>query len=124
MEKVAVQQVQPLDSAIHEEWLRVTKEQDLLGVGASKLDTSTWQVFINVAEFIRTEPLQSELFDAVTDALVQTDGVETAFQEDREVWIVKGEVSGESLIQSCAAALSRLEPKIRKTFESLLQSAE
>lgn len=122
MEQVDVQQIQPFDNSIQEEWLRVTEEQDLLGVSASKLDANTWQVFINVAEFIREEPLQSALFDEITEALKQTDGVETAIQEDREVWAVRGNVTGESLIQSCATALNRLEPKIRANFETLLQS--
>jgi hypothetical protein len=122
MAQVEVQQIQPFDSSIQEEWIRVTEEQDLLGVGASKFDSNTWRVFVNVAEFIREEPLQSDLFERITEALAKTDGVETAYQEDREVWIVQGDVTGESLIQSCAVALNELEPNIRAAIDALLQS--
>jgi hypothetical protein len=116
---VEVRQIQPLDDTILEEWKRVTEDQDILGVNASRTNDSTWPwtVYINAAEFIRTEPLQSELHQLITDALNSIPGVIMAVHSDREVWVVQGDVSGEALIRSCAEVLDRLYDALHDAIE-------
>jgi hypothetical protein len=50
-----------------------------------------WNVVIWVAEFLREDPLETELRGRIASALGAVDGVA---EEDREVWYVTGESSG------------------------------
>jgi hypothetical protein len=77
-------------------------------------DDWPWQVAVHAAEFFREEPLQSLLVDAVTAALSNVPGVKRAIQEDREVWVLQGQTSGEQLVHACSAALDGLAPVLRK----------
>jgi hypothetical protein len=38
--------------------------------------------------------------------------------EDREVWKLQGEPTGEELVRACALALDRLAPELRKQLKS------
>ena len=118
---VVVEQVTPEDDAILEEWSRVTDDEDVLGVGTHRTadDEWYWIVFVNVAEFIRTEPLQSQLAIAITRALEKAPGVNKVVREDREVWLLEGDTSGEELIRACAKALAELEEKLRAAISDL-----
>lgn len=117
---VEVKRVQSADSTIEEEWVRVTPDEDILGVGASRLSSSQhWEVFVNVSEFIRTEPLQSELHQEITQALLKLPGVTKVVHEDREVWSVMGDVSGKELIVACSEVLDTLRRKLQKAVSDL-----
>jgi hypothetical protein len=120
-ETIQVRERTPLDETVLEEWERVTTERDVSGVGVSKISETgySWQVFINVAEFIRKEPLQGQLFTAISQALLDVPGVTSAVQEDREVWLVKGSPTGEELVRHCSRALNNMYPQLKAEYESL-----
>jgi hypothetical protein len=109
------------DDGQEEEWTRVTDDNDILGVGATRSADSDWpwQVFISVAEFIRENPLESILVQAITRCLRVTPGVTDVIHDDRETWVLRGDISGESLIVACGNALDELEPQTRAAYESL-----
>jgi len=121
MAEIQIERVQPQDEEIREEWARVTNEKDILGVCVARMSSEDWpwHVSIYVAEFIRTEPLQSELFDSITAALTNVAGVTRVVHEDREVWVLQGEPAGEKLIHACSAALETLAPSLRKAYAAL-----
>lgn len=121
MENIRIEQIDPENKELREEWVRVTEEKDILGVCATRTSHSDWpwQVSIYVAEFVRSEPLQSELFDAITAALNGVPGVTRAAQEDREVWAVKGNVAGDALVRACSVALDRLAQSLREAYAAL-----
>ena len=121
MTDIQVERVEPADEEILEEWSRVTDEPELLGVGAVRMsdDEWPWQVEVSVMEFIRTEPLESELGEAVTRALTAVPGVVEAVHEDREAWIIKGNADGPALVRAAAAVVDGFSAKTRKAFDEL-----
>src|SRR5467141_3508358 len=85
---------------VDEAWERVTGEPDLRGVGADRIGwvlgqfQGGWNVTVAVMEFVREDPLESELRRRIAAALRSVDGVETAEEADREVWFVTGTPPG------------------------------
>lgn len=121
MEDIRIERIKPKDEGIFEEWIRITEENDILGVCATRVPNADWpwRVSIYAAEFVRSEPLESELFDAITDALIAVRGVTRAVQEDREVWAVQGNVAGDALVHACSVALNRLAQPLREAYAAL-----
>lgn len=120
MPAVEVRQVTPADSELAEEWELQTDEPDVLGVDASRWKDETewaWQVGAGAMEFLREDPLQSEVRAAVLGALRSVPGVTAAEEEDREVWVVNGSPSGEDLVRAVAEALAPFETRIRAEVE-------
>jgi hypothetical protein len=78
-----------------------------------------WQVIVPVMEFIREEPLESALTDAITRALNGVRGVREAAQEDREVWVIAGRARGKALVAAVAAVLDPLEARLRQHIDSI-----
>ena len=80
MTTIEIKQTPPLDEEILEQWVRVTDDEEIHGVCATRSANEgwPWQVSIYVAEFIRDEPLQSELHEAVSFALSEAPGVAEA----------------------------------------------
>jgi hypothetical protein len=118
---VEVKKIQPQDQTVLEEWTRITEEEDILGISAAKLARPKWQwqIFVNVAEFIRNEPLESKFRKIVTESLRTVKGVEAVTQEDREVWLVEGaSANGGDLVRACAVGLSTIEAELRKAYDS------
>lgn len=118
---VEVKKIAPEDDEIREEWVRITKDEDILGVSAAKLSRPqwSWQISVYVAEFIRHEPLESKLKKVITDSLRTVKGVKRVAQEDREVWLVDGDsVRGDDLVRACAVGLSTIEAELRKAYDS------
>ncbi|MES9540612.1 MULTISPECIES: hypothetical protein [unclassified Actinomadura] len=112
-----VQQVQPLDSGIAEEWIRKTDEPHLRAVSASKLRSGPlWSVSVWVMEFIRTDPLESELRRRIADALSGVSGVTGVEEEDREVWTVIGTPTGRALVEAVAQVVDDLAPRTRNSL--------
>ena len=92
-----------------EAWERVTGDLDALGVEAVRSGvTGGWQVIVAVMEFVREEPLEGELRRRIAAALGAVEGVETAEEEDREVWFVTGAPAGEALVRAAAAVVDDL----------------
>jgi len=112
------------EDEISRAWIRGHEwdDNEITGVDALRLKGEKewpWQVIIPVAEFIREEPLESELFNAITVTLNSVRGVREAAQEDREVWVVSGRVSGRALVAAVAPVLDRLEPRLRPFVDPL-----
>ena len=119
MGDIEVERIEPADEEILEEWSRVTEDPDLLGVSAVRMDNGEWpwQVYVSVMEFIREEPLESELPAAIQAALAAVPGVREAAHEDRETWIIKGDVDGPSLVRAASAVVDLYSPRARKVFD-------
>ena len=116
-----VQRIQPDDPEVAEEWLRETDEPDLRAVGACKIGhIGGWHVSVWVMEFIRSDPLESELRQHITNALLGVSGVTSAEEEDREVWFVTGTPSGESLVEAAAQVVNELADQARAYIASEL----
>lgn len=106
-----------------QEWVRETDDDDLRGVGALQMrpanDRWSWQVFVAVAEFLREEPLEGELRAAVGTAIRSVAGVTEVAEEDREVWILSGDPSGDELVRSVGEAVDRLAPRASAHLDEL-----
>lgn len=117
---IQTERLKPTDTEIEEEWVRVTNEIDILGVCAVKVSGDwPWRVAIHAAEFARVDPLRAELVEAVSGALRSVPGVLRAEQEDRQAWVLQGQVTGDALVRACSTALDRLAPSLRKTYAAL-----
>ena len=117
-----------LDEDCEESWERLTEDPDIRGVGAQKitLDEQSplggqfyWSVGVAVAEFLRTDPLESDLRQQMGAALRAVDGAEMVWEEDREVWGVTGPASGEALVRAAAGVVDRLADRARAHIDSL-----
>ena len=105
-----------------QEWVRETDDDDVRGVGALQRGVGgrwSWQVFVSMAEFLREEPLEGEMRAAVDQAIRSVVGVTEVAEEDREVWILSGDPSGEELVRSVGEAVDRLAPRARRHIEEL-----
>jgi hypothetical protein len=116
---IEIERIEPADEEVREEWGRVTEEPDVLGVGAVRMENADWpwQVYVSVMEFVRDEPLQSDLEVAVSTALAAVPGVREAAHEDRETWIIKGEVDGPSLVRAASLVVDGFAPRTRRVFD-------
>src|SRR5207302_812263 len=115
-----------MDDELAEAWERVTPEPDILGVEASRIANAAWpwQVSIYVAEFVRDDPLETDLRLAIGNALRGVPGVTNVMEEDREVWVLSGDPSGRALIESAGAALDRLADRTRAYLASMTSDDE
>jgi hypothetical protein len=68
---------------------------------------------------VREEPLEREMREAIDAALRGVPGVKDVAEEDREVWVVAGDPSGEALVRAAAEAIDALQAKIRAHVQSL-----
>jgi hypothetical protein len=97
-----------------EAWERMTGEPDVRGVDAVRIDfAGGWNVTVAVMEFVREDPLESELRRRIVAALRSVGGVETAGEMDREVWFVTGTPSGEALVRAAAEVVDNLAGQTR-----------
>ena len=109
-----IRQIEPEDDEIQEEWLRETDEPDIGNVGASRVDDiGGWQVDVWAMEFVRSNPLESELRLRVLSALRSVGGVTSADEQDRETWFVTGRPSGRALVGAAARIVDDLADRIR-----------
>jgi hypothetical protein len=117
---VEVRKVSPEDNTVLEEWERITVDHDVLGVSASRLKQAkwNWQITVSAAEFAKTPPLEPRLQEGILSALKKVKGVKSVAHEDREVWLVQGESSGEDLVRACSAVVDDLADDIRKSLKS------
>lgn len=104
-----------------EAWVREVDDQDVRGCGAGRFDAGpwTWQVFVNLAEFVREEPLESEMRRGVDAALRSVGGVTEVAEEDREVWIVQGDPDGRELVRSVGAFLDSIADRASAHLDQL-----
>lgn len=102
-----------VDEELAEEWIRETDEPEVRNVGAIKWLEGEWQVSIWAAEFVREEPLKSQMGLMLTEALQAVPGVTSVWQEDREVWHIGGTPTGSELTRAAAAVIDSLAEDIR-----------
>jgi hypothetical protein len=109
------------DETLLEAWERVTDEPDLRLVDANRgTDPGwPWRVGAAVMEFIRSEPLESELRDAMFLALSGVVGVTEVAREDREVWVVAGSPDGDALVHAAASVVDAYLSQTRAEYDSL-----
>ena len=108
-----------LDERCDESWERLTDEPDILGVSASRIIGGKfpyWSVEVAVAEFLRTDPLERELRQQMAAALGSVDGAENVWEDDREVWGVTGNASGEALVRGAASVVDSLAVRARAHY--------
>jgi hypothetical protein len=109
-----VEQIEPADFEVGEEWLRETDEPDIRAVSASRIDKiGAWQVNVWVMEFVRSDPLESELGQRIGSALLAVPGVISADEDDRETWRVTGTPSGKALVEAAAQVVDDLADRTR-----------
>jgi hypothetical protein len=90
-----IRQIQPEDPEIIQEWVRETDEDEVRGVGAYHVhdwqdevrdwpgDGDGWLVSVDAMEFVRSEPLESELRQRIITALRAVRGVTHVEEHDR-----------------------------------------
>jgi hypothetical protein len=100
-----------------EGWVRAGGEFEL--VEAVRHPAGFWHVAVAAMEFVRSEPLESELRAAIAVALGAVPGVETVDEDDREVWLVTGEVSGEGLVDAVAGVIDGRADALARHLDSL-----
>ena len=109
-----------LDEGCAESWERLTDDADIHGVDAQKITHGKfpyWSIGVAVAEFVRADPLESELRQRMAAALGAVDGVERVWEEDREVWGVTGAASGEALLRAAAGVVDHLAAAARACID-------
>jgi len=122
--EIAVKQIPSSDEEILEEWVNVTENEEILGVSATRSKSEwSWTVSIYAAEYIREEPLESELYESINKALTTVPGVAAIDHEDREVWIIKGNPKGEDLVKACVNALYKHLEAMQQTLNNLKENA-
>ncbi|MFT3695899.1 MAG: hypothetical protein QM831_22375 [Kofleriaceae bacterium] len=118
-------QTQPLDELVTESWSRDIPEpgvRDIHGVGASRLqidEKSYWQIAVHAMEFVREDPLETELREKIAQALRTLEGVTRAAEEDRETWLVFGEPSGQALVEAVSRAIDAYANEIAVVVRGL-----
>lgn len=114
-----IEQVEPADSEIQEEWLRRTDDPDWRAVSASRWDAiGGWQVSVSVMEFVRSDhPVEPELRERITSALQAVRGVTSAREQDTETWFVTGAPSGGALVEAAARVVDDLADRIRAYYD-------
>jgi hypothetical protein len=114
-----IRQIEPEDDEIQEEWIREAEPGRT--VSANRVDEiGGWQVAIWAMEYVRSDPLETELRQQVLAALRSVTGVSTAEEQDREQWFVTGSPSGRELVAAAARVVDGLADRIRPYAEGEL----
>ncbi|MCE2571174.1 hypothetical protein [Motilimonas eburnea] len=106
---VIVNELDAADTEIVEQWARVCERehQDLFAVYAIRLDddATPWQVIFSAGELIREEPWASNLSHAIHHALLSVTGVDKAWHDDTEKFVISGNPAGIELVEKVATAV-------------------
>jgi PAS domain-containing protein len=105
-----------------EGWERLVDDADIRGISAYRIilgEQPYWSVEVSLAEFLREEPLESELRQQMAAALEAVPDVEVVAAEDRESWFVTGNPSGEALVRAAAQVVDQLADRARAHLDSL-----
>lgn len=115
-----VVRIDPLDDEFSEEWVRESSEPDIRGFGVARLrESGEWQVSVALAEFVRDDPLETEMRQGIQRSIERVPGVESVSEHDRETWGVTGNPSGEVLAQAVAEVLDELADRARTYMTGL-----
>ena len=114
-----IRQIEPEDEEIQEEWIREAGPGRT--VSASRVEEiGGWQVAIWAMEYVRSDPLETELRREIVRALQAVKGVSTAEEQDREQWFVAGAPAGRDLVAAAARVVDELADQIRPHAEGEL----
>jgi hypothetical protein len=102
-----VRHATPSDDEIEEEWWREVDDM-LRGMTATKWPDGLWQLWVELANVLREEPLESEMRRGMESALSAVPGVTDVREGDREIWDVDGTPSPEALIEAAAVVVDAL----------------
>ena len=97
----------PMDEELEQEWSREV-DDEFRGISASRFRDGRWQVWVELANHLREEPLESEMRRAMESALTAVQGVTDLVEGDREIWDVNGSPSAEALIEAAATVVDAL----------------
>lgn len=114
-----IRQIEPEDEEIQEEWIREAEPGRT--VSANRVDEiGGWQVAIWAMEYVRSDPLETELRRGIVRALQAVKGVSAAEEQDREQWFVTGAPAGRDLVDAAARVVDELADQIRPHAEGEL----
>lgn len=116
MEARRVPDAEIMDEEFDQSWTRLTDEPEVRGVNAERWrdeDTWPWQVTVWAMEFVREDPLETEIREKVAAAIRAVPGVRAVMEEDLEVWVIKGDPDGGALVNAVAKVIDALAPRIR-----------
>lgn len=114
-------QVERFDGEKTISWV-VDEEDEVRAVHVIRSDDDEewpWQIEVGAGEFVRTEPLETELIEAVDAAIRGVRGVTDVIHEDREVWMIAGRPRGRALARAVSDRLAPLVPRIEAELDSL-----
>lgn len=74
---------------------------------------------INVAEFIREDPLEEKFRNNIIKAIEGIDGVKSVEEEDREVWSIEGNADTTKIIGEVVGVISELYQDIKNEIENI-----
>lgn len=115
-----VQQIMPEDEEITEEWVRLTDEPGIRGVGAfTGPEIDGWVVSIWAQEFFRQDSLGVELRQRMESVLRAVAGVTDVSEHDNEHWDVTGTPSGEALSRAAASVVDEMADRMRQSMGAL-----
>jgi hypothetical protein len=95
------------DEEIEQEWSREV-DDELRGMTATKWHDGLWQLWVELANVLREEPLESEMRLGIESALRAVPGVTDVREGDREIWDVDGSPAPEALIEAAGAVVDAL----------------
>jgi hypothetical protein len=102
------------ESDVDELWQRLTDEPDIRGIEAwADSEFEGWCVEVSAQEFIRHDPLGTELRRRMQAALSAVEGVTEVDQHDNESWLVNGRPSGQQLTRAAATVVDELADQLR-----------
>lgn len=110
-----MRQIEPADAEITQEWVRLTDEPEIRGVGAYTADDiDGWVVAVWAQEFFRQDELGVELRQRMQRALRAVPGATGVYEHDNEQWDVTGTPSGEALTRAAASVVDDLADRLRE----------
>jgi len=79
-----------------------------------------WELYFGAGEFIREEPYVNDLNMEVYNAILSVKGVESAYHEDTEKYVITGSPSGKNLVRTVSEAIDKyIRKNITQWKESL-----
>jgi hypothetical protein len=110
-EGINVEKIEPADEEILEEWARILHKNHMQfhSVDAIRVADKAFPFYLSfgAGEFIREMPFVEALNEAIYDAIMSVSGVETAFHEDTETYVITGTPNGEALVYEVAKAIDQ-----------------
>ncbi|HEY3907702.1 MAG TPA: hypothetical protein VGM14_27620 [Streptosporangiaceae bacterium] len=111
--------VPPDESDVDELWQRLTDEPDIRGIEAwADREFEGWCVEVSAQEFIRHDPLGTELRQRMQAALRSVEGVTEVDPHDNESWLVTGQPSGQQLARAAAEVVDELADQLRAGMQA------